>query len=108
MPTFICQTLFSQCIQQNVMDALNQKKCTENINDLCATVNPPKNPVGVSSSSASASATTMASTGTGSAAKATGSQVSTTSAEGLAAPTIGPVGNGVAAMAAMGMLAYLI
>lgn len=41
MPTFICQTHMSQCIEQNVGSQNGQKACKKDIGDLCATANPP-------------------------------------------------------------------
>ncbi|PWI64771.1 hypothetical protein PCL_08566 [Purpureocillium lilacinum] len=104
MPTFICDALFGQCNEQNVGNADGQKACTTNIKNLCGKNDPPKAPVSDESSS-SVSGTPSA---TGSA-SATGSKASTTSTStGLAAPTMAPAGNGAAAAAAIGLLAYLI
>ncbi|POR35447.1 Uncharacterized protein TPAR_04352 [Tolypocladium paradoxum] len=107
LPTFICQTLFSQCNTQNVGNADGQKACTVNIQNLCGKNDPPKAPVsgggdGDSSSTASGTAKpTSSQTGSGS------SAASTTS-KGLAAPTMMPAGHGAAAAAAIGFLAYLL
>lgn len=112
MPTFICKELFSQCITQHANDQRGQEACTTNIDDLCATQAPPKEPVESDSgddddgddSDASSTSTTA------SAPKATETEesVSTSTSDGLAAPTMAPVGQGAVAAAALGMMAYLI
>ncbi|KAJ6445726.1 chromatin structure-remodeling complex protein RSC7 [Purpureocillium lavendulum] len=105
LPTFICETLFGQCNVQNAGNADGQKACKTNIKDLCGKNDPPKAPVADSSSSASGSASPTAS----GSASATGTKGSTTSTStGLAAPTMAPVGNGAAAVAAVGLLAYFL
>lgn len=118
MPTFICKALFSQCIEQHVSDADGQKACTTNINDLCGEINPNKADIGGDSDDdedngedgddeekpSSTAATTAAPTAT------TGSEdvdkVTTTNSDGFAAPTGAP--KGIAAMAALGLVAALV
>ncbi|UNI15037.1 hypothetical protein JDV02_001609 [Purpureocillium takamizusanense] len=108
MPTFICDALYGQCNQQNAGNADGQKACTSNIKDLCGKLAPPKAPVSDESSSSASPSGTTSPTGSGSA-SATGSKATGTSTStGLAAPTMAPAGNGAAAAAAIGLLAYLI
>lgn len=107
MPSFICQTLFSQCNTQQVGSADGQKACTDNIQKLCGQIDPPKAPIsaggdGDSSTSASGTAKPTASK------SGSDKSVTTTTSKGFAAPTIVPGGNGAAAAAAMGFLAYLL
>lgn len=117
LPTFICDSLFGQCITQHQDDAVGQSECTKNIKSQCAEQNPPKEPVGGSDEDTTSSATS--STATSSQTPAPNSEdgdnngdseenVSTTVSDGLAAPTLVPAANGVAAIAAFGVLAYLV
>lgn len=123
LPTFICKELFGQCIAAHPNDADGQNACTKDIDDKCATQNPPKEPVGGGSSSdgddddddttSSATSARPAQTpqpsGSGSGNdNEPEDNVTTTSSDGLAAPTLVPGANGVAAVAAIGVLAYLI
>lgn len=107
MPTFICKTLFSQCIEQNANDARGQESCETNINDLCGTLNPADADVDSddddSSSTSGSASTTAAATAsqTGDEAAAT-----TSSDDSFAAPTTVP--GGMAAIAALGLMAALV
>ncbi|KND90150.1 hypothetical protein TOPH_05131 [Tolypocladium ophioglossoides CBS 100239] len=107
MPSFICETLFSQCNTQQVGNADGQKACTDNIQKLCGQNASPKAPVsdgGDGDSSSTPSGTPKpTSSNTGS-----GSSATSTTSKGLAAPTMVPGGNGAAAAAAIGFLAYLL
>ncbi|PNY24341.1 Uncharacterized protein TCAP_05720, partial [Tolypocladium capitatum] len=107
MPSFICETLFSQCNTQQVGNADGQKACTDQIQKLCGHSNPPKAPVsggddGDGSSTASGTVK-PSSSNTGS-----GSSATSKTSGSLAAPTMVPGGNGAAVAAAVGFLAYLI
>ncbi|KAH7274448.1 hypothetical protein MRS44_001160 [Fusarium solani] len=112
MPTFICQELFAQCISQNAGSQSGQRDCKQKIQALCATRSPPKNTA--SDDDDDDDATTTLSTATRSAtqsaasASATEESVTSTSSDGLAAPTMAPAGKGAAAAVALGMLAYLL
>ncbi|CAM1507152.1 Fc.00g067930.m01.CDS01 [Cosmosporella sp. VM-42] len=109
VPTFICNELFSQCITSNANSQRGQESCTDNIHDLCGTVNPPKNAITDGGESTTAgTATTAAATESGtSSATGTADSVTSTSSDGLAAPTMVPAGKGAAALA-IGILAYLV
>ncbi|KAM0437602.1 hypothetical protein ACHAPT_001966 [Fusarium lateritium] len=113
MPTFICQELFGQCIQQNAGSQRNQRDCKQKIQALCATQAPPKN-VASDDDDDDDDATTTAETATqsatqsGSRASATEESVTSTSSDAFAAPTMAPAGKGAAAAVALGMLAYLL
>lgn len=105
VPTFICEELYSQCISTNAGSASGQKECTKNIEDLCATQNPP---AADSVSSSSTETATASATKSSSDSKATSGSVTSTSSDGFAAPTMAPAGRGAAAAVAIGMLAYLV
>ncbi|UPK97981.1 hypothetical protein LCI18_008916 [Fusarium solani-melongenae] len=113
MPTFICQELFAQCISQNAGSQSGQRDCKQKIQALCATQSPPKNTASDDDDDDD-DATTTLSTATRSAtqsvasASATEDTVTSTSSDGLAAPTMAPAGKGAAAAVALGMLAYLL
>ncbi|EXV02561.1 hypothetical protein X797_003682 [Metarhizium robertsii] len=106
MPFYICQEVFKKCISQNAGNAQGQDTCNNNIQPLCATIDPPKSPVKDSGSDGSSSTAT---TGASQPSKTSGgsTQVTSTSSKGLAGPTLAPVGNG-AFVAAMGLMAYLL
>ena len=108
VPTFICNELYSQCITANVNSQRGQDSCTENIHDLCGTINPPKSAItdGDSTTTGTDTATATA-TESGSGSSATADSVTSTSSDGLAAPTMVPAGKGAAALA-IGILAYLV
>ncbi|KAF4982092.1 hypothetical protein FDECE_17577 [Fusarium decemcellulare] len=114
MPTFICQTLFAQCIAENTSSQRGQRECKTKINELCATQGPPKNvssddddddddSTTTATDTATAAATSSASDATG-----TADAVSTSTSDAFAAPTMAPAGKGAAAAVALGMLAYLV
>ncbi|KAF7540914.1 hypothetical protein G7Z17_g12096 [Cylindrodendrum hubeiense] len=104
VPTFICQELYSQCITTNAGDSTLQEECVTNIQDLCATQNPPDADDSSSSTTETATATATKSSST---AEATEDSVTSTSSDGFA-PTMAPAGKGAAAAVALGMLAYLV
>lgn len=116
LPYFICAELFSQCIDSHKDDAIGQDACISNIEDKCPKNDPPKEPLeGADSDGASTSSSASRPTGTpapnnneGGDDSNTEGSVSTTSSDGLAAPTLVPAANGVAAIAAFGVLAYLV
>ncbi|KAF5027180.1 hypothetical protein F66182_714 [Fusarium sp. NRRL 66182] len=112
MPTFICQTLFAQCIEQNTGSARDQRECTSKIDDLCAEQAPPRN-LSSDDDSDDDDATSTASDTTATATESadatdTAESVSSSTSDGLAAPTMAPAGKGAAAALALGMLAYLV
>ncbi|KAI9172088.1 hypothetical protein HJFPF1_01581 [Paramyrothecium foliicola] len=116
MPTLICQELFSQCNAQHVGDSRAQKACEDNIFSKCKDLPAPEaassddDEDNEASSSTAASQTTEP-TETPAPSDDSGENeenVTTTSSDGFAAPTLAPGGNGVAAIAAIGVLAYLI
>ncbi|PTB36928.1 uncharacterized protein TrAFT101_007214 [Trichoderma asperellum] len=114
LPTFICQQLFSNCIQANAGNADGQDQCKSNIQKLCATHNPPTIAEISSLADASTAATTAATTSaashaaTTSADKTASSSAQSTTSKALAAATMGPVGAGAFAMAAAGLAAYAL
>lgn len=112
MPTFICEELFAQCQVANVGDRRAQDACETNIEDKCGDEDPPSasgddDDEDESSTSTDASTTATTTSDSGSDSEATGDNVTTTDEEDFAAPTLMP-GNGVAAVAAIGVLAYLV
>ncbi|PFH57244.1 hypothetical protein XA68_15315 [Ophiocordyceps unilateralis] len=118
IPTFICETLFSQCDKQNVGNAEGQQSCITNIQNLCGKGAPPKvssgsSSGGDSSGGDSSDSSDSSSTAASSSSQATATQpgnnnaVTTTRSGGLAAPTKVPAANGVAFAVAVGALALL-
>ncbi|PHH75080.1 hypothetical protein CDD82_4606 [Ophiocordyceps australis] len=107
MPTFICETLFSQCNMENVGNADGQKACTTNIRDLCGTNPPPKAPVS-SDDHGDGDNDSKASGSSGPAASGTGGNAVVSTTSGGLAPTMVPGSNGAVAAAALGFLAYLV
>jgi hypothetical protein len=115
LPTYICFEANGQCQVQFAGDAEGQEDCNNNILALCAEQNPP-DPEDIKSS------TTEGPTGTSTTAAPTGqptggnegtqngdpSTLTTTESDGFAAPTMAPAANGLAAAAAIGLLAYLV
>ncbi|EHK45288.1 uncharacterized protein TrAtP1_003557 [Trichoderma atroviride] len=114
LPTFICQQLFSSCIQSNAGNADGQDECKSKIQKLCATQNPPTIAEISKQAEASTAAATTASTSsaghasTTSAEQSASSSASSTSSKGAAAATMAPAGAGVFAMAAAGLAAYAL
>ncbi|RDA90511.1 hypothetical protein CP533_0849 [Ophiocordyceps camponoti-saundersi (nom. inval.)] len=118
IPTFICETLFSQCNTQNVGNADGQMSCLNNIQKQCGKAAPPKGSGGGSSSSGGdsgdSSSDSSSSTAAASSSSPTASQpgnnnaVTTTRSGGLAPPTKAPAANGVAFAAALGFLAVAL
>jgi len=117
MPTFICNQAYQDCIAANTNSAQAQSNCTNSIKDQCGTLNAASVSAAQSSttsagsaSSASSPAKTSAS-GSGSAAATPKTSAVTTSSSKAAGATptgvYAAVGNG-AAMAAVGLLAYLV
>ncbi|PHH85066.1 hypothetical protein CDD83_938 [Cordyceps sp. RAO-2017] len=111
VPTFICETLFSQCNSQQVGNADGQMGCLNNIQNLCGKAAPPKG--GVSSDSkdggdsSSSSASSPQPTGSRGSSSSNGAVSSSTSG-GLAAPTMAPAGKGAVAAAAFGLVVYIL
>ncbi|KAL7932169.1 hypothetical protein V8C35DRAFT_307563 [Trichoderma chlorosporum] len=117
LPTFICEQLYASCIQTNAGNQDGQTSCKNNIQKLCATQNPPT----AAEVSSLESSTGPAETSTSKAASPTHGSASTTAAQSassgaaqsstskaLAAATQGPVGSGAFAMAAAGLMAYVL
>lgn len=102
MPTYICDNLFSSCIDQNANDQKGQDECTKKIGDLCGKQSPPKNPVTADATSTTAGPTSSATSS--SEPSGTADSVTSTTADDFAAPTMVPA----AAAAAIGLLAYLV
>ncbi|RFU73749.1 pci domain-containing [Trichoderma arundinaceum] len=112
LPTFICQQLYASCIQANAGNQDGQDDCKNNIQKLCATRNPPTLAEISSQDSVSTTAaeTTKAPTthATTTAEHAASSTATSTSSSALAAATLGPAGSGAFAMAAAGLMAYVL
>lgn len=107
MPTLICMELFGQC-QAGTNSAQVQGQCVTNIQDKCGKIPPPKKAVSGSEAQSSTTAQASTSTTASSSASATNQQATTTTdSKDIAAPTLMP-GNGVAAVAAIGVLAYML
>lgn len=104
VPTFICDELYKECKVKFAGQADEQKGCDTNIRALCGTTPPPKGPISSSDSGDSSESTTSASPTP----QKTSGPVSSSTSGGLAAPTMAPAGNGAAAFAALGLLAYLV
>ncbi|CCF37065.1 hypothetical protein CH063_08487 [Colletotrichum higginsianum] len=108
MPTFICNKAFEDCIAANVGDRAGQTNCTESIRSQCGTVNAQADEASGTTTSASASATNTP-TGTGSADAAATTAPSSSSSSAWAAPTANPARYGnAAAVAAIGLFAYML
>jgi hypothetical protein len=107
MPTYICLTLFDQCNTQHIGDSDSQKLCIENIRNKCGKTPPAEASTDDDDESSSTTAEASTSTTASASADATSDDVTTTDTEDIAAPTLMP-GNGVAAVAAIGVLAYMI
>ncbi|OLN97007.1 hypothetical protein CCHL11_02254 [Colletotrichum chlorophyti] len=107
MPSFICMQAFSECNTANVGNRDGQENCTTSIKDQCGTLNATE----VHATSAAATTTTAAptGTGTGSANTAATTAPSSSSSSAFAAPTANPARYGnAAAIAAIGLFAYLL
>lgn len=109
LPTFICNQAFEDCIAANVGNARGQTNCTDSIKSQCGTID------AQADSAASSTTTSAAATGTGSGSTTgtgTGSQASQTpassSSSGYAAPTAAPRYGNAAAVAAIGLFAYML
>ncbi|PNP59528.1 hypothetical protein THARTR1_01018 [Trichoderma harzianum] len=116
LPTFICEQLFSNCIQTNAGNQDGQNACKSNIQKLCATRNPPTAaeissldqstaPAETTSSRGAASTHTAATT---TAPESASSAAQSSTSSGFAAATQGPIGTGAFAMAAAGLMAYVL
>lgn len=107
LPTFICEQAFKDCIDANVGNARGQTNCTDNIQSQCGTINAQADEA--STTTTSAAAATNAPTGTGSANTGATATPSSSSSTGFAAPTANPARYGnAAAVAAIGLFAYMI
>ncbi|KAF0326332.1 hypothetical protein GQ607_006535 [Colletotrichum asianum] len=109
LPTFICNQAFEDCIAANVGNSRGQTNCTDSIKSQCGTID------AQADSAASSTTTSAAATGTGSGSTTgtgTGSQSSQTpassSSSGHAAPTAAPRYGNAAAVAAIGLFAYML
>ncbi|KAL7944780.1 hypothetical protein V8C42DRAFT_325850 [Trichoderma barbatum] len=119
LPTFICEQLYASCIQANAGNQDGQSDCKSNIQKLCATRNPPT-AAEISSAaedaSTSAPETTATKGGASSthraatttAAQTTGGAATSSTSSAFAAATLGPAGSGAFAMAAAGLMAYVL
>ncbi|KAL5088831.1 hypothetical protein Trisim1_006247 [Trichoderma cf. simile WF8] len=118
LPTFICEQLFSNCIQTNAGNQDGQNACKTNIQKLCATQSPPtaaeissldqsSAPTETTSSKGASSTHHTAATTTAPQSAASSAAQSSTSS-GFAAATQGPIGTGAFAMAAAGLMAYIL
>ncbi|KAJ0151906.1 hypothetical protein CTA2_294, partial [Colletotrichum tanaceti] len=108
MPTFICTKAFEDCIAANVGDRAGQTNCTEGIRSQCGTLNAQADEASPTTTSASASATNTP-TGTGNADAAATTAPSSASSSAWAAPTANPARYGnAAAIAAIGLFAYML
>ncbi|GKU01446.1 pci protein [Fusarium langsethiae] len=112
MPTFICESLFAQCISQTNTQK-GSEECKSKIQSKCAEQSPPKNLAsddddGDDTSSSATDTATASTTQTSSDASGTAAAVTTTASDAFAAPTMAPAGKGAAAAVALGMLAYLV
>jgi hypothetical protein len=113
MPTFICESLFAQCISQTNTQK-GSEECKSKIQSKCAEQSPPKNLAsdddddGDDTSSSATDTATASATQTSSDASGTAAAVTTTASDAFAAPTMAPAGKGAAAAVALGMLAYLV
>lgn len=116
LPTFICEQLYANCIQTNAGNQDGQDQCKNNIQKLCATHNPPTiaeiSSLDASSAAPSttsgASKTSATTHATTSAAHSASSSATSSSSSGFAAATLGPAGSGAFAMAAAGLMAYVL
>lgn len=113
MPTFICETAFGQCDVANTGNAEGQEDCENNIRALCATQSPPDPEDLEEPSSTTTAAPSTTTTGPTDGASnddgdETDEEMTASDEPGFAAPTLAPAGNGAAAIAAIGMLAYLL
>ncbi|KAH6604751.1 hypothetical protein Trco_006458 [Trichoderma cornu-damae] len=113
LPTFICQQLYATCIQNNAGNQDGQDDCKNNIQKLCATTNPPTlaeisslDQSTAAPKTTSAPATTQDATTTSP--HAASSTAKSTSSSALAAATLGPAGSGAFAIAAAGLMAYVL
>ncbi|KAK1987099.1 hypothetical protein LZ30DRAFT_777860 [Colletotrichum cereale] len=108
MPTFICNKAFEDCIAANVGDLDGQTNCTTTIKSQCGTINAQAGEASGSTTSASAAAT-QAPTGTGSGNAGATQAPSSASSSAWAAPTANPARYGnAAAVAAIGLFAYML
>ncbi|EHK26450.1 uncharacterized protein TRIVIDRAFT_92091 [Trichoderma virens Gv29-8] len=117
LPTFICEQLFSNCIQTNAGNQDGQTACKNNIQKLCATRNPPTAAEISSLDASTAAAETTTSKGAASthhasatttAAESASSAAQSSTSKAFAAATQGPIGSGAFAMAAAGLMAYVL
>ncbi|KAF6830165.1 pci domain-containing protein [Colletotrichum musicola] len=109
LPSFICVQAFEDCITANVGDARGQSNCTDTIKSQCGTIDPQAEFAATTSTSATATPTGgAANTNTGDASQATQTPASSSSSA-YAAPTAIPARYGnAAAVAAIGLFAYMI
>ncbi|KAL7914712.1 hypothetical protein GGI35DRAFT_435046 [Trichoderma velutinum] len=119
LPTFICEQLYANCIQTNAGNQDGQNSCKTNIQKLCATRSPPTAAEisSLDASTAPAETTTSASKGAASthhaattttAPQSASSAAQSSTSKAFAAATQGPIGTGAFAMAAAGLMAYVL
>ncbi|KAK1996201.1 hypothetical protein LX36DRAFT_126923 [Colletotrichum falcatum] len=107
MPTFICNKAFEDCIAANVGNKNGQDNCTTSIKSQCGTINAQASEA--SSPSSTSAAATQAPSGTGSANTGATTAPSSSTSSAWAAPTANPARYGnAAAVAAIGLFAYML
>ncbi|KAH8594352.1 hypothetical protein B0O99DRAFT_514279 [Bisporella sp. PMI_857] len=104
LPTFICQQIYEVCIKNGENVAAAQKKCTDDRDKNCGTLDPEKFVASSSSSSGSASATSTP-TGTAGSAGSVTTTASSSSSTGAAATMMAVAGSYGSGMLAAGVVA---
>ncbi|EFQ28918.1 uncharacterized protein GLRG_04062 [Colletotrichum graminicola M1.001] len=108
MPTFICNQAFEDCITANVGNKNGQDNCTTSIRSQCGTINAQADQASGSTTSAT-SAATQAPSATGASNAGATTAPSTAVSSAWAAPTADPARYGnAAAVAAIGLFAYML
>ncbi|KAI9644950.1 hypothetical protein NHQ30_006985 [Ciborinia camelliae] len=106
MPTFICQTIFENCITAGENDAAAQKLCTEAKDKNCGTLSPDNY---TAASTSSVSSSTASSTATSSATATSASASAATSKAAASALNIGrEYGTGILAAGVAGVFGLLL
>ncbi|TDZ34270.1 hypothetical protein C8035_v010757 [Colletotrichum spinosum] len=108
LPTLICEQAFNDCITANVGNARGQENCTTTIQAQCGTIDAQADYAASRTSAAtSATSTPSGTSNTGSGSQATETPASSSSSA-FAAPTAAPARYGnAAAVAAIGLFAYM-
>ncbi|KAL2132300.1 hypothetical protein VTI74DRAFT_3963 [Chaetomium olivicolor] len=108
MPTFICETAFSNCIAANTGSSKAQDECKANIKSKCGTLDPTKAQINNPSDQSTSSAGPAGSSGATHAPTAAQNNPATSTSHGAAAATNAAlIGNG-AAMVVAGVFAALL